>query len=210
VRTSNIPILTINILYALPKTPLWNRLAAAGRLLQDDDRRESNVEFLVPYETVLESWRRCLTTVFAPDFLFARYAWNQANTFPNRRDFPPNAGRSSWKNVRWGFAILGRILWQVGVRSHYRRTFWRMALPALRHGRIEQLIHVAMVSHHLIEFTRDCLRGTAEPSFYSKGRVRAPTAPLEATPRRRSHRRSNGGESPREASPNERKSRTRS
>ena len=210
VRASHIPILTINILYALPRTPLWNRLAAAGRLLPDDDGRESNVEFLVSYERVLESWRRCLTTVFDPDFLFERYAWNQANTFPNRRDFPPNAARNSWKNVRWGFAILGRILWQVGVRGHYRRTFWRMALPALRHGRIEQLIHVAMVSHHLIEFTRDCLRGTAEPSFYSKG---ASTAPLEAPPRtrwRRRSRRSNGAETPREASSNERKNQARS
>jgi hypothetical protein len=45
-----------------------------------------------------------------------------------------------------------------------------MARPAIRGGRIEQLIHVAMVSHHLIEFTRECLQGTAESSFYSPNR----------------------------------------
>jgi hypothetical protein len=162
-------MLTINILYALPRTPLWNRLAEAGRLVKDD-RRESNVEFLEPYEAVLARWRQCLTTVFDPDFLFERYAWNQQHTFPNRRDYPANPQRNSWKNVRWGFAVLARILWRVGVRGSYRRTFWRMARPAIRGGRIEQLIHVAMVSHHLIEFTRECLQGTAESSFYSPNR----------------------------------------
>jgi hypothetical protein len=72
-----------------------------------------------------------------------------------------------------GFAMLGRIIWRIGVRGDYRRTFWRMAGPALRSGHVEDLIHVAVVSHHLIEFTRDCVRGAGEASFY------APTVPSE-------------------------------
>ena len=51
IRRSNIPILTINILYALPKTPLWKRLEAAGRLVPDRGR-ESNVAFKLPYDEV--------------------------------------------------------------------------------------------------------------------------------------------------------------
>src|SRR5438034_251539 len=35
---SHIPVLTINLLQALPKTPLWDRLAATGRLSRDDGR----------------------------------------------------------------------------------------------------------------------------------------------------------------------------
>src|SRR6266487_523263 len=42
IRASAIPVLTINVLYALPKTPLWSRLEAAGRLVGDGGR-ESNV-----------------------------------------------------------------------------------------------------------------------------------------------------------------------
>ena len=53
---SQIPMLTINLLQALPKTPLWDRLAAAGRLV-DDDRRKSNVVFARPYDEVLDDWR---------------------------------------------------------------------------------------------------------------------------------------------------------
>ena len=36
---SKIPIFTINVLQALPKTPLWDRLAREGRLITDPDQR---------------------------------------------------------------------------------------------------------------------------------------------------------------------------
>jgi hypothetical protein len=72
---------------------------------------------------------------------------------------------------------------RLGVRGRYRRTFWRMAGPALRQGRIEELIHVAVISHHLIEFTRDCLGGAGESSFYAPAtgqRVTRPPLPQAA------------------------------
>jgi biotin synthase-like enzyme len=49
IRLSNIPMLTINLLHALPRTPLWRRLELEGRLVFNENR-ESNVEFLMPYE----------------------------------------------------------------------------------------------------------------------------------------------------------------
>ena len=36
---SQIPMLTINLLQALPQTPLWDRLTSAGRI-DDDESRE--------------------------------------------------------------------------------------------------------------------------------------------------------------------------
>jgi hypothetical protein len=99
--------------------------------------------------------------------VYERFAHQVAHTFARRRAFPTNPQRASWANVRMGFAILARLLWRVGVRGDYRRTFWRLAWPALKAGRIEPLIHVAVVSHHLIQFTRDCVRGLGESSFYA-------------------------------------------
>ncbi|HYE89482.1 MAG TPA: DUF4070 domain-containing protein, partial [Terriglobales bacterium] len=174
IRASNIPVLTINVLYALPKTPLWRRLEAAGRLVGDEGR-ESNVDFLMPYESVLDMWRRCIATAYAPEEVYARYAHQQTHTFPNRFDYPRNAQRESWDNMRMAVGLLGRIVWRIGVRAPYRRTFWRMAWPALKSGKIEQLIHIATVTYHLIAFTEDCLRGAGESSFYAP-------APATATP----------------------------
>jgi hopanoid C-2 methylase len=175
VRASRIPVLTINVLYALPKTPLWRRLEADNRI-RTSGTGASNVIFKLPDETVLAMWRRCITVAYEPEAVYERFAWNVMNTFSRRKRYPRNKQRESWRNVVMGFAILGRIFWRIGVRSSYRRTFWRMALPALKRGDIEPLIHVAVVSHHLIEFTRDCIRGMGESSFYSPGAEEPETA----------------------------------
>ena len=45
IRESQAPIHTVNILYALPKTPLYKRLEQAGRIIPDEGR-DSNVKFL--------------------------------------------------------------------------------------------------------------------------------------------------------------------
>jgi radical SAM superfamily enzyme YgiQ (UPF0313 family) len=166
IHASKIPMLTINILYALPKTPLWSRLAREGRLLADGDL-ESNVRFKLPYETVLAMWRKCITAAYEPAALYDRYAYNVAHTFANRIEFPTNPRRASWRNLAGAVGTLARILWRIGARGAYRTEFWRLARPALRAGQLEALINVAVVSHHLIEFTRDCLRGAGEASFYA-------------------------------------------
>jgi radical SAM superfamily enzyme YgiQ (UPF0313 family) len=182
IEASNIPMLTINILYALPRTPLWHRLEAEGRLVSDAGR-ESNVVFKLPYERVLGMWRRCISAAYAPEAVYARFAHNIAHTFPRRKAYPVNAQRASWANVRMGLAILARLIWRVGLRGHYRRTFWRLAWRALKAGDIEPLIHAAVVSHHLIEFTADCLRGVGESSFYAVGEAgRVNGSPPAATP----------------------------
>ena len=178
IQASRIPMLTINILYALPKTPLWRRLEAEGRLLSGEGR-ESNVDFKLPYETVRDMWRRCITAAYTPEAVYARFAHNIAHTFSRRKKYPVNPQRASWANVRMGLGILARLMWRVGVRSDYRRTFWRLAWPALKAGEIEPLIHAAIVSHHLIEFTRDALQGLGEASFYAPAAV-VPSAPHAA------------------------------
>jgi hopanoid C-2 methylase len=173
-------VLTINILYALPRTPLWERLERDGRL-SSDGHRESNVEFLQPYDAVVAAWKRCIAEAYTPEAVYRRFAHQTVHTFPHRGDFPVSPHRSSWRNVLRGVAILARVIWRVGVRSDYRRTFWRMAGPALRRKQIEEVIHLAVVSHHLIRFTRDCLEGAGESSFYSPSGTSAPTSTPSAT-----------------------------
>jgi radical SAM superfamily enzyme YgiQ (UPF0313 family) len=173
IEASQIPMLTINILYALPRTPLWDRLAAAGRIRRDGGR-ESNVVFRLPEETVIDMWRRAIGAAYAPEAIYRRFAHNLTHTFARRPAYPRNPQRASVRNVVSGLALLGRIVWRIGVRGDYRRTFWRVAGAALRRGQIEELIQAAVVSHHLIEFTRQCLRGAHEASFY------APSVPATA------------------------------
>lgn len=166
IEASNIPMLTINLLQALPKTPLWDRLHAGGRLSQDENR-ESNVLFLRPYDEVLQSWRRSVRHAFTPEAIYRRFTWNAQHTYANRITPPLSRARLNPANLRRAFTITMRLLLRVGVFGDYRRIFWRMAWPALRAGRIEELIHVGIVAHHMISFARACADGRENASFFA-------------------------------------------
>jgi radical SAM superfamily enzyme YgiQ (UPF0313 family) len=175
IKASAIPMLTINILHALPKTPLWRRLEAAGRLVKGNDR-ESNVEFLLPYQTVVDMWLKCVTAAYTPDAIYTRFEYQLKHTYPNRKQLPATKARVNAANIWKGLNIFARILWHVGVRSDYRKRFWQMAWPALKKGKIEELIHTAVVSHHMIKFARECVSGEAEKCFYGETSKRPESA----------------------------------
>jgi len=165
VEASKIPVLTINLLEALPRTPLHRRLAAAGRL-NDTPGRESNVEFKLPYQDVVQMYRRTFSTAFQPEAIYRRFAYNVQHTYPNRVEIPP-AGKLSLKNLWKGVSTLARLIYTVGIASDYREIFWRMAKPALKDLDIETVIHVSLVSHHMIQFSREAEAGYQNASFYS-------------------------------------------
>ncbi|BAY46100.1 radical SAM domain-containing protein [Scytonema sp. HK-05] len=167
IRLSQIHMLTINLIYALPKTPLWRRLEQEGRLLSDEDR-ESNVEFLLPYETVIQMWRHCITSAYKPEFLYERFAYNIEHTYRNRIAVPNSPARTSWANIRQGLTILANVLIRIGLFSNYRKTFWKRAIPMLKAGDIENVIRIGVMGHHLIKFAEQCARGEESASFYSQ------------------------------------------
>jgi radical SAM superfamily enzyme YgiQ (UPF0313 family) len=166
IDASNIPLLTINLLYALPQTPLYDRLRLAGRLLSDEAAaaRVSNVEFLLPYDQVVGSWRDVVTTAYEPRKLFERFRHQLRHTFPNRIARRPKV---TWSSLIFGMRVLGRVLWHSGIAPGWRRHFWRLCLPLLLRGRIEEVIYVGIVSYHLITFTGSIESGQSEASFYA-------------------------------------------
>ena len=143
------------------------RLEREGRLIYDDNR-DSNVEFLMSYEQVIEMWRRCITIAYEPEFLYQRFAYNIEYTYPNRINIPNSPARTSWTNICKGLTLIANILLRIGLFSHYRQTFWKMAIPALKEIKIEHLIHIGLVGHHLIQFAAKCSKGEESASFYSQ------------------------------------------
>jgi hypothetical protein len=59
------------------------------------------------------------------------------------------------------------IVLRVGLLSDYRRPFWRAARHALRRGQIDAVLGMGFAAYHLIEFSREALRGDQNASFYS-------------------------------------------
>ena len=166
IDVSNIPLLTINLLYALPRTPLYERLSGEGRLLTDKEAagRVSNVRFRLAYDAVVAMWYDTITDAYRPDKLLARFRHQTRTTYARRLAVPR---KPSWALVRRGVGVLARIFWHCGVRRGWRREFWRMALPLLRHGRIEEMVSIATVAHHLITFVGEIRSGKHEACFYA-------------------------------------------
>jgi hopanoid C-2 methylase len=163
---SRIPMLTINLLQALPKTPLWDRLELAGRI-DPDPGRESNVVFLRPYDEVVAMWRRSIAYANDPERLFSRFRHQVDATYVNRI-IPPARGKLTLANLSKALVMMFRILLYVGLLADYRRPFWQAARHALRRGQIDGAIGIAFIAHHLIQFTREALRGDQNASFYSR------------------------------------------
>lgn len=178
ISRSNIPMLTINVLQALPRTPLWERLAAAGRL-NGDDNRESNVVFRRPYGAVMADWHESIAAAYAPEALFDRFAYNCRHTYPNRIA-PAGAARATMENVIEGLWILVNLAVRDGIGANYRKSFWRLFGSLLARGRIEDALHVGLVAHHLIAFARAAEEGQQNASFYSATSRRV-TARMEGT-----------------------------
>ncbi|MEX0741959.1 MAG: DUF4070 domain-containing protein, partial [Phycisphaeraceae bacterium] len=136
IEASQIPMLTINLLYALPKTRLHDRLRKADRLSDDPDRA-SNVVFNMPYDDVMAMWERVIRHAYDPARLLARFAYQCEHTYPNRVDA---VRQVDWDIIRFGASTIGRTLWRVGYKNDWRRAFWDVAGPLLRQGRIEEVM----------------------------------------------------------------------
>ena len=79
----------------------------------------------------------------------------------------PARGRLNWDNLRQASVLGFRLAWRVGVKSDYRREFWSAVGYAVRRGQIDQAFGMGFVAHHLIQFTREALRGEQNAGFYS-------------------------------------------
>lgn len=175
VDRSRIPMLTLNLLQALPRTPLWDRLERDGRIC-DEDGLESNVVFKMPYHKTIAIWRACLEHAYDPRRLFDRYAHQALHTFPNRRPRTRAPGSITFGKVMFGLSMLLKVCWKLGVIADYRAAFWSYAWPMLKTGQVEHVIATGIIAKHLITFSRKACAGELNASHYSP-KLRETTAP---------------------------------
>jgi len=155
---------------------LWDRLKRAGRLIADDTGLESNVRFLRSHDEVVAMWRRCVTYAYDPERLFARFAYQVDATYAHRIDVPVR-GKLTIRNLREAVVLGFNIVLWVGLLSNYRVSFWRAARRALKRGQVDAALGMGLVAYHLIQFSREALRGDQNASFYST-RSHARTRPI--------------------------------
>lgn len=170
IEETNIPMMAINVLYALPKTPLHRRLEAEGRLIPDQEARESNIVFKLPEEKVVEMWRQAVGHLYAPESLLSRYRYNIQHTYPNRKQLPLSRFGVSKDTLHTFASAMGRLMFGLGLASDYKRDFWKTALPLMATGQVDSLIYVGAMAHHFMRYRDDVLSGRVRASnFHHEG-----------------------------------------
>jgi radical SAM superfamily enzyme YgiQ (UPF0313 family) len=179
VRQTNPVVVYFNLLAALPKTPLWERLEREGRLLErEGDALQSeellsclatNVAYRLPNDTVVRMLRETIAEVYSPAATYRRFRWNAENVYGKQlAGTPPVQTRArQWRTIQFAVATFVRVIRDVGLRADYRLEFWRLLglLVRLRlqgrlSGVLEPLLRAPPNAHHLITWARDIFAET--------------------------------------------------
>ncbi|HEY8430434.1 MAG TPA: B12-binding domain-containing radical SAM protein [Sandaracinaceae bacterium] len=186
-KEANAPLIYFNMLAALPKTPLWERLEREGRLLSQDDgdARSSesllsclstNVKYRLDNELVRRMLLDTVREIYSAPEVYRRMLWNAEHVYGKQiQGVPPTRTK---EQVRFVLAFtagtLANVMVGLGVRAPERREYWKFlaALVRLRaQGKIasvlEVLLRVTPNAHHLITWARTLLedheRGLRSP-----------------------------------------------
>jgi radical SAM superfamily enzyme YgiQ (UPF0313 family) len=162
-RAARIPHAMVGMLTAIPKTPLYARLAREGRL-DPSDRPEAGTNILplrVSREELREGYVRVLNDLYEPGAFFDRvedlFLKAQIPFQPRMRrylgrHYPWKLLRLQLGDVLRAAGVLARLLWKV-PEAHLRREYARRLLRFLRVRREPSLVFVytikcAMHYHH--------------------------------------------------------------
>lgn len=160
IREAGIPVAMVGILGVLRDTPDYKRYKRQGRLVEGVkytgdsgifSRALSYVPLIDP-DVLLNRHRRVVETLNSPEVFFERCRTHYAH----RGRKPICSMPVGWTEIK---AFL-RSLWRQGVKSHYRREYWKfMGYMAMRHpGELSDAVRLAIQGHHLMMTTREALQ----------------------------------------------------
>ncbi|MGH7286523.1 MAG: radical SAM protein, partial [Myxococcota bacterium] len=173
---ANAPLVYFNLLAALPKTPLWDRMLREGRLLDtgEGDTRQSesllaclttNVRYRLDNDLVVRMLLDTVAEVYSPREVYRRNLWNAEHVYGQQLPRRPTVRNLAELGfiLRFTLGALARVLVGIGLRGEpeERREFWRFVAGVLRLRRagklasaLEVLLRVPPNTHHLITWGR--------------------------------------------------------
>ncbi len=163
IEAARIPWAFINILQAPRTTPLYERLQRQGRLRiaefpHPDGCRRPNFRTILPVDELLRRTAGMVRCLYEPRRYFERALRSLEDWDPRPWQRLPRI--SIWYGLR-GFM---RSLWVQGLRSDYRRFYWRFFGETLRcwwrnPAKLQMALFCNLVpAHHFINFGRQFAR----------------------------------------------------
>jgi radical SAM superfamily enzyme YgiQ (UPF0313 family) len=149
IREAAIPLSMVGLLTALPNTQLWRRLKTEGRLLKQSLGNNTILDLnFIPkmdMQQLLAGYQRILETIYNPSEYFERAL-----------AFLSQLGSAARAPIVFSdlMAVL-RSLWRQGLRSNYRKEYWKFIVQAAHRHRqhLDKAITLAIMGHHFFELT---------------------------------------------------------
>ncbi len=130
IEDANIPWAMLNFLHAVPRTPLHDRMKREGRLIDYSvnslDGTAPNFRPLISPRVLARGFQKTLSSVYSADNFYER-AWRSLQAW-QARDCQHPAQQPGVASI---FRIVLRSLWRQGLRSSYRKAYWKFLFRLL-------------------------------------------------------------------------------
>jgi radical SAM superfamily enzyme YgiQ (UPF0313 family) len=145
------------ILMAPPTTALFDRMKREGRLIEDSQSIANfglpNFRTKLPLPVLLRGLCKLLNGLYQPDAFFARALHSLQVWQPKPTQKPPNLG------VVYNLRVLFASIWTQGMRSNYRRSYWRALFRMVSECRNSQArlwlgFTTLLSAHHFVLYSK--------------------------------------------------------
>jgi len=159
VERAAIPWALVNFLHALPQTALHARMQREGRMIEDSpnsrDGTAPNFRTVLPPHVLLRGFQKTLTSIYDPTKYFER-AWRSLQAWQTRKCQRPAQQPGLVEIAK----IMLRSIWHQGLRSSYRRAYWKYLLRLVtrcstNHVKIWIGFTTLIAGHHFIPYAKE-------------------------------------------------------
>ncbi len=160
IERTAIPWALLNSLHAMPRTALYERMQKEGRLLTESpyssgDTNPPNFRTKLAPAVLLRGQAKTLAAIYEPNAFFER-AWRSMECWKMGKNQRP----ARQPNAAGIAAIVLRSVWQQGIKSSYRRAYWKYALRIVSHYALNPpkiwMAATLMISgHHFIPYSQE-------------------------------------------------------
>jgi len=179
IESAAIPWAMTGFLHAVPHTPLHDRMKREGRLIESkvnsSDTTLPNFHTILPRAALLKGFQKTVATIYDP----ARF-YDRARR--SLRDWKSKNCQRPARQPAMGsiIKIMLRSIWHQGLRSSYRRAYWKYLLEivarySLNRAKLWLGATILISGHHFIPYAREVVR-QIEEEILKLGNEPQPTA----------------------------------
>ena len=145
------------MLQAPPTTPLFDRMKAEGRLIEDSEAISNfsapNFRTAMPLPTLLRGLSRLLADLYEPKVYFQR-------ALRSLEEWKPRPGQKPTDStLLYDLRLLAKSIWTQGVKAAYRREYWAFFGTLIRRYRNSPAkmwmgLSLLLTAHHFLIYSR--------------------------------------------------------